>query len=76
MKYLKFITNGSDDLASSKQDLPDDTPYLLKPKILAITDARTNVGKILLACDTLVELNWLLPLTKEKIRLLCEVNVL
>ena len=72
---MKLITNGNDDLASTVA-APNDTPYLLKPKILALSDARADVGRILLASDSLVELNWLLPLTKEKIRFLCEVNVL
>ena len=61
---------------SATEEVPDDAQYLLKPKLLALTDSRTDVGRILLACDTLVELNWLFPLTNEKLRLLCEVKVL
>ena len=72
---MKFVTKGSADLASA-EEAPEDAPYLLKPKVLALTDARAGVGRLLRVCDTLVELNWGFPLTKEKFRLLCEVNVL
>ena len=75
LKYVKFVTNGTDDLAFTGE-VPEDTPYLAKPKFLAITDARSDVGRILAENKSPVELNWVFPLTKEKVRLLCEVNIL
>ena len=75
LKYVKFITNGADDLAH-QGEVPDDTPYLAKPKLLAYTDSRGVVGRILLGNKSPVELNWVFPLTKEKYRILCEVNIL
>ena len=47
LKYVKFVTNGGDDLTFSGE-VPDDTPYLMKPKLLAYTDTRGDVGRVLL----------------------------
>ena len=67
--------NVADDL-TYQGEVPDDTPYLGKPKLLAYTDSRGDVGRILSGNKSPVELNWVFPLTKEKMRILCEVNIL
>ena len=75
LKYVKFVTNSADDLTFIGE-VPDDTPYLMRPKLLAYADSRGDVGRILLENKQPVELNWVFPLTKEKVRLLCEVNMI
>ena len=70
---MKFVTKRAEDLACRESE---NTTYLVRPKLLALSEARVDVGRILCSNDELVELNWFFPLTKEKFRILCGVNVL
>ena len=62
------------------EDAPANKPYHTLPSVVSVVDSRVNVGALLSQISSegvnqlLTQLNWYMPLTNEKYRLLCRVQ--
>ena len=71
LKCWDFVTKAPEGLEHS---------YLVEPRIVTVVDSRAGTGallhKIATEQEMQVELNWFMPLSNEKTRMLCQAKAI